>query len=158
VPRRFHQDLLVKAIRCVVLLFVCAIACAAGRQPEDSTGGETLTVLIRGIGSDDGRVGVALFNSPIGFPFETNRAVRTAFGEIHSRRSLVTFTDLKPGTYAVAVFHDENGNGKLDRDWLGFPVEPSAVSNNPKRHIHRPTFEEARFSLQDSFCVEIRFQ
>ncbi len=181
-----------KAIRCVLVVFGCAVACgAAGSQPADSirenghrindgpglfastervvsrcagysasreTTSGTLTVLITGMGSDDGRVGVALYGSPFGFPFDTNRALRTAFGEIHDRRSLVTFSGIGPGIYAVAVFHDENGNGNLDRDWFGFPAERTAVSNNPKRHIHKPTFEEARFSMKDSFCVEIRFE
>ncbi|MFI9650852.1 DUF2141 domain-containing protein [Guyparkeria halopsychrophila] len=31
-----------------------------------------------------------------------------------------------PGTYALAVIHDENMNGKLDTQWLGIPTEGAA--------------------------------
>jgi uncharacterized protein (DUF2141 family) len=129
-----------------------------GCEPKGGAASTTLTVLVTGMKSDDGKIGLALYSSPIGFPFQMNLALRTAFGEIHARRTVVTFTDLTPGTFAVAAFHDENGNGDLDRDWFGFPAERVAVSNNPKRHIHRPTFDKAKFSLKDSRCLEIRFQ
>lgn len=129
-----------------------------GRAASGEATSGTLTILITGLRSDDGRVGAALYESPLGFPFRADRATQTAFGEIHNRRSLVTFGDVRPGIYAVAVFHDENGNGKLDRNWFGFPVERTAVSNNPRRHIHKPTFDQARFQMQGSFCIEIRFQ
>jgi uncharacterized protein (DUF2141 family) len=33
------------------------------------------------------------------------------------------FEDIPPGTYALAVVHDENMNGKLDTNWLGIPTE-----------------------------------
>jgi uncharacterized protein (DUF2141 family) len=132
--------------------------CPERSSSEEETPSRVLTVLITGIGSDDGQVGVALFASPLGFPFQTSRAVRTAFAAIHDHRSRVTFGGVKPGTYALAVFDDTNGNGKLDRDWFGFLVERTAVSNNPKRHIHKPRFDEAMFTLRESCGVEIRFQ
>jgi uncharacterized protein (DUF2141 family) len=28
-----------------------------------------------------------------------------------------------PGDYAISVFHDENSNGKLDRNFMGMPKE-----------------------------------
>jgi uncharacterized protein (DUF2141 family) len=31
---------------------------------------------------------------------------------------------VKPGAYSIAVFHDRNGNGKLDRSFIGLPGEP----------------------------------
>jgi uncharacterized protein (DUF2141 family) len=157
----------------LLVVLLCAISGAAGGSStgsipvvpsplECSASGEmasrTLTVLITGMGSDVGQVGVALYDSPLGFPFKTDQARRTAFVEIHNRRSLAIFGDVGPGSYAVAVFHDENGNGKLDRDWFGFPAEPTAASNNPRRHIHTPAFEEARFGMRDAGCLEIRLQ
>ena len=77
---------------------------------------------------------------------------------IHGGRSVITFGHLNAGTYAVSVFHDENNNGTLDRNWFGFPTELTAMSNNPKRRMHRPTFDAATFTMQDSLCIAIRFQ
>lgn len=41
----------------------------------------------------------------------------------------VRFEGLAAGSYAVLVFHDENGNGELDGNFLGIPREPLGFSN-----------------------------
>ncbi len=56
------------------------------------------------------------------------------------------FKDLPPGIYAVQVMHDENGNGKLDTNFVGMPTEGYGFSNNP-RVMRKPTWDEARFEL-----------
>ncbi|MDR6841777.1 DUF2141 domain-containing protein [Pseudoxanthomonas sacheonensis] len=57
-----------------------------------------------------------------------------------------TFKDLKPGSYAVMITHDENGNGKLDTNVLGMPLEGYGFSNNPQV-MRKPTWDEARFEI-----------
>src|SRR3972149_4086241 len=52
-----------------------------------------------------------------------------------------------PGLYAVAVYHDENGNRKFDRRWFGLPVEGFGVSNNPKVTLRAPSHAEAAFPV-----------
>lgn len=51
------------------------------------------------------------------------------------------------GTYAVAVYQDRNGNGKLDKNALGIPTEPYAFSNNPTVKWKPPSFSEAAVAL-----------
>ena len=55
-----------------------------------------------------------------------------------------TFRGVPAGTYAVAAFHDANGNGKLDT-MIGIPKEGFAFSGNPKMHARAPRFNEASF-------------
>lgn len=55
----------------------------------------------------------------------------------------VVFKNLPAGDYAVLVTHDENGNGTLDTNLVGIPVEGYGFSNNPQVQ-RKPTFEEAR--------------
>lgn len=57
----------------------------------------------------------------------------------------ITLT-VEPGDYALLVFRDENGNGELDRNFIGIPREPIALSNN-HRPKGPPSFERARLSL-----------
>ena len=47
---------------------------------------------------------------------------------------------------AVLVTHDENGNGKLDSNMIGMPVEAYGFSNNPNV-MRKPTWDEARFEV-----------
>ncbi|WP_326525324.1 DUF2141 domain-containing protein [Sphingomonas sp.] len=58
----------------------------------------------------------------------------------------VTFDALPVGGYAVAVIHDENGNGKLDT-MMGIPREGFGFSRNPAIGFGPPKFGAARFAL-----------
>jgi len=53
---------------------------------------------------------------------------------------------LPSGDYAIALFHDENGNRQLDR-MAGIPKEGVGFSNNPRLMFGPPRFAEARFAL-----------
>lgn len=53
---------------------------------------------------------------------------------------------LAPGTYAVAVIHDANGNAKLDT-MLGIPREGFGFSRNPRIGFGPPRFSAAGFPL-----------
>ncbi len=77
---------------------------------------------------------------------------RRAPTRIASRRApeSVEFTlrNVKPGTYAVAVFHDLNGNGRLDRNFIGLPSEPYGFSNDVGRR-GPPNFEGALITVKE---------
>lgn len=55
--------------------------------------------------------------------------------------------DVRYGQCAVAVFHDINGNGELDRNWLGIPAEPYAFSRKPVSKWRLPRFWEVAFNF-----------
>jgi uncharacterized protein (DUF2141 family) len=56
--------------------------------------------------------------------------------------------NVKPGAYSIAVFHDTNGNGKLDRSFIGLPNEPYGFSNDVGRR-GPPNFEAARIVVRE---------
>ncbi len=58
------------------------------------------------------------------------------------------FDNLPDGTYAVAVFQDENGNQTLDTGLFGIPKENYGFSNNIKPKMRQATFDEAKFVLK----------
>jgi uncharacterized protein (DUF2141 family) len=53
------------------------------------------------------------------------------------------------GEYAVAVFEDINGNGKLDTNFLGIPKEPVGTSRDAKGNFGPPKFVDAAFKIGD---------
>jgi uncharacterized protein (DUF2141 family) len=91
----------------------------------------TLTVRVTGARNTKGKIGVTLFQDAQGFPDDTSKAVRQQSVEIdpNSMTAQVTFKDLPQGTFAVSVLHDENGNGKLDKNFVGMPKEGYARAN-----------------------------
>lgn len=60
------------------------------------------------------------------------------------------FNGLKPGKYAVAVYHDENNNGDLDTNLVGIPNEAYGFSNNASGLFGPPAFEDAGFEIWDN--------
>ena len=61
---------------------------------------------------------------------------------------VITEVMLPVGEYAISVFYDRNGNGKLDTNFIGIPKEPIAISNNAKMKFGPPKYKEAKFQLE----------
>lgn len=61
------------------------------------------------------------------------------------------------GEMAVLVYHDENANGRIDKNFIGIPREPLAISNNyqPKGP---PSFSRASFQASGNVPVEISME
>jgi uncharacterized protein (DUF2141 family) len=66
-----------------------------------------------------------------------------------------TFSGIAPGTYAVALFHDENGDGKLDTNFMGVPREGVGVSNNKLRSFGPPRWDDAKFPLGADLVLDV---
>ena len=64
----------------------------------------------------------------------------------------------KEGWYAIAMFQDEDLNGKIKQDRVGIPEEPYAFSNNIHPRVEAPTFSICKFYVgkEASKPIEIR--
>jgi len=132
----------VVAAAAVALSWGVAFAAAAADPPALTD----LTVDVTGFESATGDVLVALYDGPDSYE-GTKPPLRTAIAKIAGGHALVLLDSLPAGDYAIALYHDRNGNGKLDRGFLGRPLEPYGFSNNVRKTTGRPSFEEARFTL-----------
>jgi len=63
---------------------------------------------------------------------------------------VIVFENLPYGNYAVSVLHDENSNGKMEKNFFGIPKEGFAFSNNYAPKIKAPSFTDAMISLKKS--------
>ena len=114
-----------------------------------------ISVKILNIRNSTGTVACALFESPEGFPSEYLRsATNVMVIKIRKSQARCDFQDIPPGTYAMAVVHDENMNGKLDTNWLGVPTEGYGFSSNAKGVLSAPSFSAASFKY-DGRNVEL---
>ena len=59
----------------------------------------------------------------------------------------LTFTDVEPGSYAIAVLHDENNNGKADRALGMMPKEGFGFSRDARVRMGPPKFDDAVFDF-----------
>jgi uncharacterized protein (DUF2141 family) len=58
-----------------------------------------------------------------------------------------TYSGLMPGRYAIRAFHDVDGDGALDTNPFGIPIEPFGFSNNAKGAMGPPKWDDAGFDL-----------
>jgi len=126
---------------------------ASGFAAESETlavpsGAGAITIRISGLRNSDGSVSVGLFNAKKGFPGKFDKALEVLTVPA-SAEPVVVFYNVPWGAYAVAVRHDENGNGKLDTNFLGMPKEGVGTSNNPRTSFGPPSFKDASFMLEE---------
>lgn len=62
--------------------------------------------------------------------------------------TIVVFENLPRGEYSVSVIHDENKNGKLDKNVVGIPKESFGFSNVSLGWFGPPSFENTKFMLE----------
>jgi uncharacterized protein (DUF2141 family) len=80
--------------------------------------------------------------------FDGNEKVITqGKSPIKDSRCIFSFTNLKPGKYAVRYFHDENLNGKMETNLIGKPTEGYGFSNNVTGKFGPPPFEKWLFEI-----------
>src|SRR5262245_38077381 len=135
------------SLTAIIFCLAAAVPLISAPQSTATPGSSELTVKITGLRNNKGVVGVALFNSPAGFPVASDHALQSKTAEIKDGSAEVVFHNLTPGTYAVSVRHDENQNGKLDKNFMGIPKEGWGASTNPRPKRRAPKFEEAKFDL-----------
>ncbi len=138
------------AISLAILVFLLWVPFPSPSAQTNDTA--TLTVRVTGARNTKGKIWVTVFQDAQGFPDNASKAIRQQSVEIdpNTMSAQVTFKDLPQGTFAVSVLHDENGNGKMDKNFVGMPKEGYGASNNPKKKKRAPTFDEAKLSLNAS--------
>jgi uncharacterized protein (DUF2141 family) len=133
-------------VRCVVLFVVLVFANLPAVAFAQSSSCPGIHVKVLNIRNSTGTVDCALFDSPGGFPTEfLLSATNVMVIKVRHTEARCDFEDIPPGTYALAVIHDENMNGKLDTNWLGIPKEGYGFSNDAKALLGAPSFSAASF-------------
>lgn len=106
-------------------------ACAGMVRASD------LTVEVQGLQDSKGKVLVAVFDRAGDF---LKKPVRTAAVAAMAGKVRLVIPDLPAGQYGLSAFKDNNGNGKLDTNPVGMPVEPYGFSNDAAGSYGPPSF------------------
>jgi uncharacterized protein (DUF2141 family) len=75
-------------------------------------------------------------------------AFRSSIVKVNKTTARCIFKDIPPGTYGVSAFHDENNDGKLDTNFVGYPLEEYCSSNNARNMFSAPSWKDARFAYK----------
>jgi uncharacterized protein (DUF2141 family) len=132
---------------------LAALLIASTARSQGSPDAGEIRVVAQGLKNSTGKMFCIIFDDPKAYPSKAERAVMKGSSAITDKQASCTFAGVKPGRYAVAVFHDENGNGRLDTGFLGIPSEPTGASNDARGSMGPPKFEDAQFQYDGGMLV-----
>jgi uncharacterized protein (DUF2141 family) len=140
-------------------LLIVAFAAVLGTATVAPALADGLHITIDGLRSAKGTVLIGLYDSKAsfdraielsdkdGFLNDPQRVAGVALRASAALKGGVVFENLDPGRYAVILLHDEDGNGRLDKNFWGVPIEPYGFSNDAQGFLGPPSFKDAAFDL-----------
>ena len=138
----------------VAVLAVEFFASGAATADESPSKGQTVVVAVGAFRNTEGAFSCRLFSAAAGFPEGTAGTIERRH-PIRGSSGTCVFENVPPGLHAVAVLHDENGNRKLDKNFIGVPTEGYGASNNHTHAMSAPTWEESKFVVEPGKNVGI---
>lgn len=124
---------------------LCFIGPALAETAVKPTG-HTLTVTIEGVRSAQGNLMVALLKADPAAG--TAKQAAGTMVAAQNGAATVTFAGLADGAYAVQLFHDENGDGKMATNLFGLPTEGYGFSNRAKATFGPPKFADMKVEVR----------
>lgn len=145
--KMIHSALLIAAVAGLAL----AAPARAGPEPAGA-----VDVTVTGLRSTEGQVIACLWHEKRRFPSceKSETALRRAV-PVTGTTMHVSLPLPAAGRYAVTVVHDEDGNGKMKKNFIGMPREGVGVSNNPGG---MPGFEKSLVDMSPGSAITIRMK
>ena len=114
-----------------------------------------ISVEVTDIEKRGGQLYVGLYDKNEGFR-DILKTYNKNIVNIDSSSIKIIFKNIPKGVYAISIFHDENENGKLDKNFLGIPIEGYGFSNNIRPILRGASFEESKFKLDGNKKIIIK--
>ncbi|MGC6431373.1 MAG: DUF2141 domain-containing protein [Jejuia sp.] len=126
----------------IICLFILSTSYTIAQEVQSNS----ITVTVTNLQNNDGNVFLAIYNSEDKFLNKSYKAFRA---KIYDNGCVVEFKNVPNGEYAVSIYHDANGNKKLDTGMFGIPKEDYGCSNNAKGFFGPPKWDDAKFTLKN---------
>ncbi|MBR9998965.1 MAG: DUF2141 domain-containing protein [Cyclobacteriaceae bacterium] len=126
------------------LLMSIMLLSGTGQQTDFKS---SVIVDLTDLRSTAGKIMISIYNDPETFPDSEKMMEQRILTNIPGEKMRIIFQDIDPGTYAVAVMHDENRDEKMNFNLLGMPNHGYCFSNNVKPKFRKPTWKEAKFDV-----------
>lgn len=131
-------------------LSIVAAAMMTGAAPSDQA--QPLSMDVRGLRSAKGDFLICVTRQAAHFPDCRDDPEGRHF-TVPVTSGAIALGRMEPGTYAIAIIHDENGNGKLDT-FAGIPREGVGFSRNPAIRFGAPSFRSAQFAMAGAAVLQ----
>ena len=115
--------------------------------PDAIPDGKTITVAISNFRNSEGLAQVTLYDREDEFLSEDSATAQKVRVEIEGEKATAEFAGIQPGNYAIALMHDEDGDGEMKKNLIGIPKEGIGMSNDAKPKFGPPKWEDAVFEV-----------
>ncbi|WP_077919567.1 DUF2141 domain-containing protein [Spirosoma sp. 209] len=109
---------------------------------------QTISVTVKTPPTKSGTIHAALCNKADDFLTQTFKEVTAK--ATPDGNTVLTFSGIPKGEYAVRLYQDVNGDGVANTGMFGMPKEPFGFSNNPSVSFGPPSFQKAKFAVGDA--------
>lgn len=113
-----------------------------------------LSIHVRGVKTSDGLISVAVYDKAEHF-LRFDKVFRCDSTKAKAGTTRIDLEDLPPGKYAFAIFHDENANQQLDKNWIGVPKEAVGFSRARMKTFGPPSYHECVLEIRKDEEIEI---
>lgn len=113
-----------------------------------------LTLSVTGLKPLKGDLYISLHNRPEYFQVADSAFMKKKI-TVDEETESFSFENVPDGRYAIAIYHDENLNGKLEVNEMGIPREGYGFSTKNKV-AGRPKFEQAEFEVSGNDTVDVK--
>ena len=127
-----------------IALSIGIVASMVGAVAEAQQG-NTISVPVSGLHNNNGNVRCGLYNSAAKFPND-GQQFQGVVAPIANQQATCVFSNVPPGTYAVAVFHAEHGEATMEKGLFGQPKEGYGFSRNATGTFGPPSFGAAAYA------------
>ncbi len=134
----------------VGLAFACGLAGAAWAADDcaGKPGATNLTVQVAGLRNAMGQVAVTVYADDAGrWLAPGGKLLRQRVAAVLPQ-TRACFWLPSPGFYAVAIYHDANGDKDFNRSAFGAPIEGFGFSNDAPTRSGLPPFAAVRFRVR----------
>ena len=125
-------------------------------QKSNAQNEHSINLKISNIKNSKAKIRIAFYNSEDTFLNEKQIFIGKEVIPTNKEDILIKFDDIPYGEYGIAIFQDKNGNKKLDTNFVGYPSEPFAFSNNFRPKFSAPKFKDCKISfskMNNSFSI-----
>lgn len=129
-----------------LLLLAGVLMVSPGAAPVSQP--QPISIGLQGLRSMKGDLLICIARSAAYFP-DCSKDPEKRHLVVPATTAAIPLGDMAPGSYAIAIIHDENGNGKLDT-FAGIPREGVGFSRNPAIRFGAPSFQSAQFVVTGS--------
>ena len=148
------------------LLLGSATCCAAAATPAPCIGQDShanrsqLRIIVYGARRVAGNITYTLYGEDASRFLKPHGSIALTRVTLIGPSAEACFKVDAPGTYAVAVYHDENDNHHFDKNFFGLPAEGYGFSNDAPAPFGPPSFESARLVVRpgdNRIAIHLRY-